>query len=135
MIWITMLWYLSLTFGILIAVKVNLPKPSDFIARAFVLLGHPLIRNRGQSILAMMRAMSANLKEEITELWDDVIPKLSAYLEANEKDWKQTAWEDLVLKLLSKTLDVVNVESWIVALGMQFGAHLTAYARLPESKV
>jgi len=115
-------------------VQVNLPKPHEFIARAFVLLGHPLIRNRGLSILALMKVMSGNLKDEIVDLWEDVIPKLSAYIEANENDWKQTAWEDLVLKLLSKTLDVVNSEQWVIDLGTKFGSHLPMYARLSDSK-
>ena len=123
-----------------------------------------------------MKVMSGNLKEEIVDLWDEVIPKLIAYIEANEKDWKQGAWEvctstlysfyscaviiiyscfagskkftqskvnsifnvspqDLVLKLLSKTLDVVNVEQWIVDLGTKFGSHLPMYAKVPDSKV
>ena len=73
--------------------QVNLPKPNEFIARAFVLIGHPLIRSRGIPILSLMKVMSGNLKEEIVELWDEVIPKLIAYIEANEKDWKQGAWE------------------------------------------
>ena len=40
-----------------------------------------------------MKVMSGNLKEEIVDLWEEVIPKLMAYIEANENDWKQSAWE------------------------------------------
>lgn len=39
-----------------------------------------------------------------------------------------------MLKLLSKSLDVVGVEQWIIDLGGKFGGHLPMYAKLPESK-
>jgi hypothetical protein len=41
----------------------------------------------------MMRIMAANIDERVVELWDEVIPKLIAYIEANRTDWKQTNWE------------------------------------------
>lgn len=40
--------------------------------------------------------MSNNLHDDIVDLWDDVIPKLIAYLEKNSSDtenWNQNAWE------------------------------------------
>ena len=47
----------------------------------------------GVQILEMMRIMAANIDERVVELWDEVIPKLIAYIEANRGDWKQTNWE------------------------------------------
>ena len=47
----------------------------------------------GIQILSLMKVMSGNLKEEVVDLWDEVIPKLITYIEANEADWKQGNWE------------------------------------------
>ncbi len=47
----------------------------------------------GIQILSLMKVMSGNLKEEVVDLWDEVIPKLITYMEANEADWKQGNWE------------------------------------------
>ena len=35
---------------------------------------------RGEHVLSAMKALSPNLREELVELWDAVIPKLLAYL-------------------------------------------------------
>ena len=35
---------------------------------------------RGEYVLAAMKALSPNLREELVELWDAVIPKLLSYL-------------------------------------------------------
>ena len=52
------------------------------VARLFVLAGHPHNgRGRGHHILTTMRALSANLKEELVDLWDMIIPKLLTYLQ------------------------------------------------------
>ncbi len=40
-----------------------------------------------------------------------------------------------MLKFLSKTLDVISVEQWIVELGSKFGLQLPLYQRVPEAKV
>ena len=51
------------------------------VARLFVLAGHPRNgRNRGEHVLTTMRALCANLKEDLVELWDMIIPKLLSYL-------------------------------------------------------
>lgn len=52
-----------------------------------------------------------------------------------QDDWSQKNWEDLLLKMLSKSLDVVDHEEWIAELGEAFGAHIPMYARYPEDKV
>jgi hypothetical protein len=113
---------------------VNLPKPTELIARLIVLLGHPLEGGLGLQILNLFEGISPNLHDDIVDLWDEVIPRLTAYLEKQSLDkdnWDQQTWEDLVLKLLSRTLDHINDEDWCVALGKSLGSH---YALYPESK-
>lgn len=59
----------------------NLPKPSEMLARLFVLAGYPMNgRKRGEHVLTLMKALCPNIKEELVELWDMVIPKLLSYL-------------------------------------------------------
>lgn len=56
----------------------------------------------------------------LQELWDAIIPKLVSYLKENNSDaakWKaehQSSWEELLLKFLSRTLDAVSNEAWII---------------------
>ncbi|XP_052816666.1 maestro heat-like repeat-containing protein family member 1 isoform X2 [Mya arenaria] len=117
--------------------QANLPKPSDVIARLMVLAGRPLNgRERGVHVLNLMKGLSPNLHEGLVELWDTVIPKLVQYLEDPEKteSWSQKSWEDLLLKMLSKSLDVIDHEEWIADLGEKLGAQIPMYARYPEEK-
>ncbi|KAJ8303306.1 hypothetical protein KUTeg_019702 [Tegillarca granosa] len=117
--------------------QANIPKPPVLIARLVVLAGRPTNgRERGQHVLSTMKGLSPNLNENIVELWDTVIPKLLQYLEdaTREESWSQKNWEDLFLKMLSKTLDVVDNEDWIVELGEAFGNHIPMYNSYPEEK-
>lgn len=55
------------------------------LARLFVLAGYPHNgRNRGEHVLTSMQALCPNIKEELIELWDMVIPKLLSYLHGIE---------------------------------------------------
>lgn len=63
---------------------VNIPKPSELLVRLFILAGYPLRgRKRGEHVLTCMKALCPNLKEELVELWDMVLPKLLSYLQGN----------------------------------------------------
>ena len=60
----------------------NIPKPSEMLVRLFVLAGYPLNgRKRGEHVLNSMKALCPNLKEELVELWEMVLPKLLSYLQ------------------------------------------------------
>ena len=52
-----------------------------------------------------------------------------------QENWSQRSWEDLLLKMLSKSLDVIDHEEWIAELGEAFGSHIPMYNRYPEEKV
>nr|XP_022339324.1 maestro heat-like repeat-containing protein family member 1 isoform X2 [Crassostrea virginica] len=118
-------------------VLANTPKPNVMIARLMVLAGCPKNnRDRGMHVLLLMKGLSPNLHESLVELWDTVIPKLTQYLEdaSKEESWSQKNWEDLTLKLLSKSLDVVESEDWIADLGEMFGSQIPLYNSYPEEK-
>ncbi|KAH9515723.1 Maestro heat-like repeat-containing protein member 1 [Bulinus truncatus] len=130
----------------------NLPRQTQIIARLMVLVGHPNNgRERGVHILNLMKNISPNLHENIVGLWDAVIPKLISYLKGPQSDdeedaeekvkeeeeaekWSQKNWEDLLLKMLSKSLDVVDNEEWVAELGVAFGHQIPLYASYVEER-
>ncbi len=60
---------------------VNLPKPPVLLGRLLVMAGHPGNgQGRGEHVLACMKALGPNIKEEVVNMWDTVIPKLQAYI-------------------------------------------------------
>ncbi|XP_056020899.1 maestro heat-like repeat-containing protein family member 1 isoform X2 [Ostrea edulis] len=117
--------------------QANTPKPNVMIARLMVLAGCPKNnRERGTHVLQLMKGMSPNLDDRLIDLWDTVIPKLIQYLDDSNKEdsWSQKNWEDLALKLLSKSLDVIESEDWIADLGETFGSHVSLYNSYPDEK-
>lgn len=119
-------------------VQVNVPKPQALLSRLIVITGHPLKGGgRGIHILNFLKSYSPNIHPNIVEMWDTVIPKLTVYLEENSYDsenWNQKAWEDLILKLLAKTLSAVDSEEWFLAFGREIGLQLPLYAGCTEEK-
>ncbi|GAB1601977.1 maestro heat-like repeat-containing protein family member 1 isoform X2 [Argonauta hians] len=117
---------------------VNMPKQHAIIARLLTISGDPLAQGcRGIHVLNFLKHMAPNLCPELTELWNTVIPKLVCYLEDNSDDkdaWVQKNWEDLVLKMLSKSLEIINNEEWVESLGEAFGQQIHLYANLPNEK-
>lgn len=118
---------------------INLPKPLEILARLIVLVGIPLAnKNRGLNVLNLMRNFSPNLNQNIVELWDNVVPKLIINLEdkiTNSK-FNPKNWEDLIMKLLSNTIDQIGDEEKICEIAKCFGAQIeTLYVNSVEEKV
>lgn len=116
-------------------VQVNLPSIHSIFGRLIVIAGHPIERARGLWALKCLECMSPNFHPNLPELWDDVIPKLVKYIETNstnEEAWNQTAWEDLLLKFLSRSLDVINDEDFYLQLGVKLSEQYTLYEGLPK---
>ncbi|XP_046558810.1 LOW QUALITY PROTEIN: maestro heat-like repeat-containing protein family member 1 [Haliotis rubra] len=118
--------------------QANIPKPPSLAAKLVVLAGRPLNgRERGVHVLQMMKGISTNIHENLVELWDTVIPKLVQYLEDHLEDegkWSQKNWEDLLLKMLAKSLDVIDSEEWIADFGELMGQHVIMYHNASEEK-
>ncbi|BFZ13379.1 hypothetical protein BsWGS_16418 [Bradybaena similaris] len=127
----------------------NIPKPTSLIARVLVLAGRPHNgRDRGVHVLNCMKGIAPVLHDSIAGLWDVVIPKLISYLEDSsnededekkdekeeEEQWSQKNWEDLLLKMLSKSLDVVDSEEWTAELGEAFGQQIPLYSAYVEER-
>ncbi|CAF3625117.1 unnamed protein product [Adineta steineri] len=127
------------TFWVDFDVLVNLPKPNEIITRCFVLLGEPLAEEtRGISILNFLRVAVTELKTDLRELWEKVIPRLLQSLNNNDDDenkkFDSSNWQDLMLKFLSKTLDVVEREDWISDIGACFVKQLPLYTKLERER-
>ncbi|XP_069113199.1 maestro heat-like repeat-containing protein family member 1 isoform X7 [Argopecten irradians] len=117
--------------------QANVPKPPVLMARLMVLAGRPTNgRERGVHVLMTMKGLVPNLEENLVDLWDTVIPKLIQFLEdaTREDTFSQQNWEDLFLKLLSKSLDVMENEDWTAELGETFGNQIHMYNSYPEEK-
>ncbi|CAF3370662.1 unnamed protein product [Rotaria sp. Silwood1] len=125
------------TFWVDFELLANLPKPNDIITRCFVLLGEPLVEEtRGISILNFLRIAVTELKTELRELWEKVIPRLLQNLNDDDENKKfdSANWQDLMLKFLSKTLDVVEQEDWISDIGACFVKQLPLYIKLEHER-
>ncbi len=68
-----------------------------------VLLGEPLVEEtRGVSILNFLRIAVTELKSELRELWEKVIPRLLQNLNNDDDEHKKfdsSNWQDLILKV------------------------------------
>ena len=83
---------------------VNLPKPPQLLARLLVMAGHPSNgQSRGEHVLACLRTLGPNIKDDVVSLWDNVIPKLQSYINEETEKWDQKHWEDLMLKVTMVT--------------------------------
>lgn len=125
-------------FDIDFEVKTNIPRPVAMISRLLVMTGCPLPGGgRGGYALKLLKALSLILQPTLVEMWNTVIPKLIQYLEENSDDkenWNQKAWEDLVLKFVSKSLDEVDSEEWVCCLSAEMAAQIPLYTQLSEEK-
>lgn len=66
-------------------------------------MGEPLAEEtRGISILTFLRVAVTELKTDLRELWDKVIPRLLLNLteiDDNTKKYDSANWQDLILKV------------------------------------
>jgi len=117
---------------------VNIPKPPEIVARFLVLLTQPFRRgNLGMNILQALHAIGPVLDASIGKLWDTTIPKLAKYLQsksAGTEPFDGKAWEDLVLRLLSETLKVIDNDQWSTNCAIALCKHLDTYNGDSEMK-
>eukprot|EP00004_Rigifila_ramosa_P005673 TRINITY_DN1633_c0_g1_i5.p1 TRINITY_DN1633_c0_g1~~TRINITY_DN1633_c0_g1_i5.p1 ORF type:complete len:1396 (+),score=325.85 TRINITY_DN1633_c0_g1_i5:37-4224(+) len=110
---------------------VNIPKPAAIVARLVVMLCDPLQQPQlGVRVLDTMLGMADILHPALSDLWEAKIPKLKAYLEKNSgsAEWDQTVWEDVVVRLLSETIDIVCDDEWNAGLGENIAKQIGLYA-------
>eukprot|EP01104_Vermistella_antarctica_P007673 TRINITY_DN1880_c0_g3_i1.p1 TRINITY_DN1880_c0_g3~~TRINITY_DN1880_c0_g3_i1.p1 ORF type:complete len:1673 (+),score=516.54 TRINITY_DN1880_c0_g3_i1:168-5186(+) len=118
---------------------VNLPKPQAIIMRLLVVLNNPFNAKGsliGKEVLATLRSIGPILHPSICDMWDSALPKLGMFLDKNADDdtFKQTQWEDLVMRLLAETIKLANDDEWTIGLAEALSNQLDFYKTLPELK-
>jgi hypothetical protein len=105
----------------------------------FILAGVPLsMKNRGLNVLQLMRHIAPIINASIAELWDSLLPKLYLNLEdqIDNSKFESKKWEGLLIKCLSKTLELVTDENEICEFGNAFAKHVsTLFQNHSEEKV
>jgi hypothetical protein len=119
--------------------KVNLPKAHDIFARLFIISGVPLaFKNRGLNALNLMRNISILLNESIVHLWNNIIPKLTLNLDdqINANKFEAKKWEELLLKMLAKSIECIGDENEICEYGNAFAKQIsTLSSNVSDEKV
>jgi len=106
--------------------SVNLPKPNEIVARLFVLLNAPKGRNSlAAHCLHLLQQAGPTLVPAASEMWDNAIPRLLAYLAG--KDFDEARWSELVLRLVSETCKLTAAEEFAMSLGDALSEQLPLY--------
>ena len=109
---------------------VNLPQPIEMFTKLIIFASSPHNQtNGGLNSLSVLKLLAPFFDENVQQLWENVIPKLLTYLQDNEIQDQSSAskWEDLILKLFSKTLSILNEEETLVEIQQAILNQLTAY--------
>jgi hypothetical protein len=113
---------------------VNLPKPQAILARLMV-LAHlsPSQSRHGPALLEALQHLSPILHPALTELWDQSIPRLIQSFQSD--DWQEAKWEEYLLRLLSKSIELINDDEWTMKLGDAFQEQVKSYKDQPYLRV
>ncbi|CAK9194427.1 unnamed protein product [Sphagnum troendelagicum] len=100
----------------------DIPGPEEILARFLVLLQDPMAREQLASrILTVLYYLGPLFPKTVVLVWEDEIPKLKAYISDSDDmkgdSWQQTTWEDMIIHLLSESLDVIQSPEWTIRLG------------------
>ncbi|XP_063232625.1 maestro heat-like repeat-containing protein family member 1 isoform X2 [Bacillus rossius redtenbacheri] len=115
------------------SLKGPVPCASSVFGRCLVLLGRPLESSRAVFVLTFLKSYASSANRHLRPLWDQKIPELLQHIEDYKDKWQESLWDDLVLELLSATLNEVDEEKWTLDLGMQMVDQLRLYTgHLPE---
>ncbi|EFJ27035.1 hypothetical protein SELMODRAFT_412624 [Selaginella moellendorffii] len=72
--------------------------------------------------------MSSLFPTAVQLLWEDEIPKLKAYISDSEDDsWQQETWEEMILHLLSESVDVISSSEWTMSMANALSGHYCLY--------
>ena len=109
---------------------VNLPQPIRMFTKLLIFASAPHRQlNGGLNALSVLKLLAPFFDESVQQLWENVIPKLLNYLQDNEiQDQSSVSkWEDLILKLFSKTLSILSEEETLVEIQQAILDQLSAY--------
>jgi len=116
---------LALSFG-----TGEIPSKEALTCRLLSLLVSPLKRNKlGKWVLALMGQLGAEIDPGVGSLWSSAVGQLATYIDSHDtvKNFKQTFWEEQLIRLFSATVEVVKDEKWIGTLGNELALQLTIF--------
>ncbi|XP_024369013.1 protein SHOOT GRAVITROPISM 6 isoform X1 [Physcomitrium patens] len=110
----------------------DIPRPEEVLARLLVLLQDPMARDQlGSRILTVLYHIGPLFPPAVVLLWEDEIPKLRTYItdadDMRGDALQQTIWEDMIIHLLSESLDVIRDQEWTISMGNAFTKHYDLY--------
>ncbi|KAL3699532.1 hypothetical protein R1sor_017554 [Riccia sorocarpa] len=114
------------------AASSGVPHPHEILARLLVLLQNPMAREQlAVRILTVLYYLTPLFPKSVGLLWEDEIPKLKAFIsdpeDMRDESWQQATWDDMIVHLLSESIDVIQSPQWTVSLGNAFASHYDLY--------
>ncbi|BBN19571.1 maestro heat-like repeat-containing protein family member 1 [Marchantia polymorpha subsp. ruderalis] len=114
------------------AASSGVPHPDEILARLLVLLQNPMAREQlAARILTVLFYLAPLFPKSVVLLWEDEIPKLKAFISDPEdmrgESWQQATWDDMIVHLLSESIDVIQNSQWTLSLGNAFASHYDLY--------
>ncbi|XP_078286204.1 maestro heat-like repeat-containing protein family member 1 [Rhinoraja longicauda] len=96
----------------------NLPNRQALLTRLLAVSSSPYEgRGRGAPALSLLWVLGINVHPAAVNVWDKELPALVSYLRERPEDHLiQNDWEQRLLQVLSRTLEEIEDEVWIVRL-------------------
>uniref|UniRef100_UPI00398F6116 maestro heat-like repeat-containing protein family member 1 n=1 Tax=Pristiophorus japonicus TaxID=55135 RepID=UPI00398F6116 len=115
---------------------VNLPNPQALLTRLLAVASSPYEgEGQGTPALTLLQVLGINIHPAAVKVWDHHIPSLVNYLqEFSETYLLQNQWEQKLLQVLSKTLEEIEDEVWIVQLSEVMMKHIHRCCPPPQQK-
>ncbi|CAM6090973.1 unnamed protein product [Calypogeia fissa] len=115
------------------AASSGVPRPDEILARLLILLQNPMAREQlSARILTVLYYLAPLFPKAVLLLWEDEIPKMKAFISDQEdmrgESWQQSTWDDMIVHLLSESLDVIQSSHWTTGLGNAFASHYDLYS-------
>ncbi|XP_066480065.1 maestro heat-like repeat-containing protein family member 1 isoform X2 [Tiliqua scincoides] len=114
----------------------NLPSPYALVGRLLVVASQPYAgEGRGSAALRLLNVLHISIHKTLEQLWNERIPALVEYLEANTKaSLSQEKWEEQLLQLLQQSLVTVSDATWTCQLTREMCRQLSSYNGSPSEK-
>ncbi|KAM4581297.1 maestro heat-like repeat-containing protein family member 1 isoform 1-T1 [Odontesthes bonariensis] len=116
--------------------EVNLPSPQTLMIRLLVNAAFPFSnRCHGAPSLSLLQILSNNIHPNTEVLWEKEMPPLLSVLEeSTAESLDKNQWDEKLLKLLSKTLTMVDDDKWVCQLAAEATRYLSTYNNALEEK-
>lgn len=105
----------------------SIPTEVAIFSRSLAMLGNPLENKKGLYILQFLKNYCEFISKQLLPLWEDKITAMLWFLEKNEKDLNPSTWDELVLDLLSSTIQDLGDVKFTEGLSNKMAEQLPMY--------